>query len=118
MRGLDYRDYYLGLYRDYYRDPFPHSLLSTREIVMEGCGGAECVQSQGFRKGSEDLGFWVCVWGFMCSCVFSPYECRHVLQAFLIPPEVELRFPAVIEPARAPIHNYLYMLLLLKISLF
>ena len=24
-------DYYWGLYRDYYRDPFPHSLLSTRE---------------------------------------------------------------------------------------
>ena len=23
-------DYYWGLYRDYYRDPFPHSLLSTR----------------------------------------------------------------------------------------
>ena len=20
---MDYRDYYLGLYRDYYRDPFP-----------------------------------------------------------------------------------------------
>ena len=24
-------DYYWGLYRDYYKDPFPHSLLSTRE---------------------------------------------------------------------------------------
>ena len=23
--------YYWGLYRDYYRDPFPHSLLSIRE---------------------------------------------------------------------------------------
>ena len=29
--GMDYRDLYSGLYRDYYRDPFPHSLLSTRE---------------------------------------------------------------------------------------
>ena len=29
---MDYRDYYLGFYSDYYRDPFPHSLLSTREI--------------------------------------------------------------------------------------
>ena len=28
---MDSRDYYSGLYRDYYRDPFPHSLLSTRE---------------------------------------------------------------------------------------
>ena len=24
---MDYGDYYWGLYRDYYRDPFPHSLL-------------------------------------------------------------------------------------------
>ena len=29
--GMDYRDDYWGLYRDYYRDAFPHSLLSTRE---------------------------------------------------------------------------------------
>ena len=29
---MDYRDYYSGFYRDYYRDPFPHSLLSTREL--------------------------------------------------------------------------------------
>ena len=29
---MDSRDYYdEGLYRNYYRDPFPHSLLSTRE---------------------------------------------------------------------------------------
>ena len=28
---MDCGDYYGGLYRDYYRDPFPHSLLSTRE---------------------------------------------------------------------------------------
>ena len=28
---MDYGDYYLGLYMGYYRDPFPHSLLSTRE---------------------------------------------------------------------------------------
>ena len=28
---MDYGDYYSGLYRDYYRDPFPHSLLSTRQ---------------------------------------------------------------------------------------
>ena len=30
--GMDYGDYYWGLYRGYYRDPFPHSLLSTREL--------------------------------------------------------------------------------------
>ena len=29
--GLD-KDYVLGFYRDYYTDPFPHSLLSTRGI--------------------------------------------------------------------------------------
>ena len=29
---MDYGDYYWGLYRDYYRDPFPHSLLSTRKL--------------------------------------------------------------------------------------
>ena len=29
---MDYGGDYLGLYSDYYRDPFPQSLLSTREI--------------------------------------------------------------------------------------
>ena len=29
---MDYRDYYMRFYKDYYRDPFPHSLLSTRKI--------------------------------------------------------------------------------------
>ena len=28
---MDIGDYYWGLYEGYYRDPFPHSLLSTRE---------------------------------------------------------------------------------------
>ena len=32
---MDYGDYYWG-YRDYYRDPFPHSLLSTRQIIPKG----------------------------------------------------------------------------------
>ena len=32
---MKYRDYYEGLYRDYYRDPFPHSLLSPRESRLE-----------------------------------------------------------------------------------
>ena len=31
MGEMDYADYYWRLYRNYYRDPFPHSLLSTRE---------------------------------------------------------------------------------------
>ena len=30
----DYRDYYWGLYRGYYRDPFPHALVSAREVIM------------------------------------------------------------------------------------
>ena len=29
--GMDYGDYYWGFYRDYFWDPFPHSLLRTRE---------------------------------------------------------------------------------------
>ena len=29
---MGYGDYYWG--RDYYRDPFPHSLLSTREKTL------------------------------------------------------------------------------------
>ena len=28
---MDYVDCYWGLYRDYFWDPFPHSLLSTRQ---------------------------------------------------------------------------------------
>ena len=32
--GMGYGDYYLGIYRDYYRDPFPPSLLSTRELRL------------------------------------------------------------------------------------
>ena len=31
---MDYGDDYGGLYRDYYRDRFPHSLLSTRELRL------------------------------------------------------------------------------------
>ena len=30
---MGYADYYWGLYRDYYRDPFPHSLLRTRQSL-------------------------------------------------------------------------------------
>ena len=33
--GMDYWDYDWGLYRGYCRDPFPHSLLSTREALDE-----------------------------------------------------------------------------------
>ena len=31
---MDYGDYYWGFYRDYYGDPFPHSLLSTRKLMV------------------------------------------------------------------------------------
>ena len=30
---MEYGDNYWGIYRNYYRDPFPHSLLSTRQIT-------------------------------------------------------------------------------------
>ena len=32
--GMDYGDYYWGFYRDYYRDPFSHSLLSARQAIV------------------------------------------------------------------------------------
>ena len=38
----------IGGYRDYYRDPFPHSLLSTREFCQEAGvspAGAGCNSS-------------------------------------------------------------------------
>ena len=31
---MDYGDHYRGFSRDYYRDPFPHSLLSTRQSFL------------------------------------------------------------------------------------
>ena len=40
---MDYGDYYWGLYRGYYRDPFPHSLLRAAakqmsDVVREDAG--------------------------------------------------------------------------------
>ena len=32
---MDYGDCIWGLYWNYYRDPFPHSLLSTRETITQ-----------------------------------------------------------------------------------
>ena len=32
---MDYADDDWGLYRDYYRDPFSHSLLSTRQYTNQ-----------------------------------------------------------------------------------
>ena len=33
---MGHGDYHWGLYRDYYRDPFPHSIPSTREQSLNG----------------------------------------------------------------------------------
>ena len=44
---MGYGDYYRELYRHYYWDPFPHSLLSTREVF-------ECL-----GLSAESLGIWV-----------------------------------------------------------
>ena len=44
---MGYGDCYWGLYRGYYRDPFPHSLRSTRQLKSAGLG-------LGF--GTEDIG--------------------------------------------------------------
>ena len=35
---MDHGDYYWGLYRAYYKDPFPHSLLSTRQMACVTVG--------------------------------------------------------------------------------
>ena len=32
---MDYGDYYWGLYRGYYKDPFPDSLRSTRQFAVK-----------------------------------------------------------------------------------
>ena len=32
---MDTGDDYWGLYRDYYKDPFPHSLLRTRQSKLQ-----------------------------------------------------------------------------------
>ena len=34
---MDNSDYCWGIYRGYYRDPFPHSLLSTRQMMVSTC---------------------------------------------------------------------------------
>ena len=34
---MGYSDYYKGPLRDYHRDPFPHSLLSTRQTSATRC---------------------------------------------------------------------------------
>ena len=41
--------YIWGLYRDYYKDPFPHSLLSTREFGAVQGFGAPGSGVYGFR---------------------------------------------------------------------
>ena len=45
---MGYGDYYYwGLYRDYYRHPFPHSLLSTREDPHDSAQNDKHCQSDG-----------------------------------------------------------------------
>ena len=51
---MGYGDYCWGLYRDYSRDPFPHSLLSTRqpsrncsELRMERLPGSRATRTYG-----------------------------------------------------------------------
>ena len=64
---MDYGDYYWGLFRDYYGDPFPHSLLSRQcypsGVRVLGFGAlawiivelAPLVQSSGCCKSKEPL---------------------------------------------------------------
>ena len=60
---MGYGDDYWGLYnRDYYRDPFPHSLLSTRQSRAPGIrGGNHKVQAVSVKPKHES-----------CTQTFSP----------------------------------------------
>ena len=50
---MDYGDYYCGFYRDYYRDPFPHSLLSTRQCLRGAFMNAPQSKAKRTRKFDE-----------------------------------------------------------------
>ena len=41
--GMGYRGYYKGPLRDHHRDPFPDSLLSTRENGVAGLWSADLI---------------------------------------------------------------------------
>ena len=53
---MDYRDYSKGLFRDYYRDPFRHSLLSTREMIECAIGRLHGQSPLQVSKNSSLLG--------------------------------------------------------------
>ena len=44
---MDYGDYYWGLYGGDYMDPFPHSLLSTRQEKFSISLGTDLVRRRG-----------------------------------------------------------------------
>ena len=44
--AMDYGDYYWGVYRDYYRDPFPLSLLSSRQISVTSSFSEVCCRNR------------------------------------------------------------------------
>ena len=54
---MDYGDHYWGLYRDYYRDPFPHSLLSTRKRMADAETAVRSTWPTRLLFGAEGLGF-------------------------------------------------------------
>ena len=68
---MDYGDYYWGLNRGYYTDPFPHSLLSTREVK----GVSKDALAFPLRSGFWAEYFQAC-WGMLGSFVL-----HFVLQA-------------------------------------
>ena len=72
--GMDYGDYYCGLYRDYYTDPFLHSLIRPDSIAMMQCQAVksppgEASRSKGVTPRSA-AGFTR--WGFGTFYIF-PY---------------------------------------------
>ena len=55
--GMCYGDYYWGTYRDYYRDPSPPSLLSTREASELG-GRCSCSTHIWEQPASKSYSTW------------------------------------------------------------
>ena len=53
---MNFWDHYKGLFRDYYMDPFRHSLLSTREMIECAIGRLHGQSPLQVSKNSSLLG--------------------------------------------------------------
>ena len=85
---MDYGDHYRGFSRDYYRDPFPHSLLSTRQSflsrVFVGRNKALIgVSLVGLCRFVQYFFFCVCLFVCVCLCALV-CVCVCVLLCFVV----------------------------------